>query len=45
MNDIFKKNNFEGIDRVIPVGQALSMNLTWDGYDIIKTLSREIELR
>ena len=45
MNSIFKKNNFEGIDRVIPVGQALSMNLTWDGYDIIKILSREIELR
>ena len=26
-----------GIDRIIPIGQALNINLIWDGYDIIKS--------
>lgn len=29
-----------GIDRIVPVGQALDMDLIWDGYDIAATLSR-----
>lgn len=31
-----------GIDRVVPIGKALDMNLTWDGYDLIHNLSRVI---
>jgi hypothetical protein len=31
-----------GVDRVVPIGRALDMNIEWDGYDIIKTLSRII---
>ncbi|WP_462163503.1 acyl-CoA reductase [Pseudoalteromonas xiamenensis] len=34
-----------GIDRIVPVGQALEMDFVWDGYDIIKTLSRVITIR
>ena len=41
----FKSNNFKGIDRVVPFGQALNINLIWDGYDLTKILSREIEIR
>ncbi len=41
----FKSNNFNGIDRVVPFGQALNINLIWDGYDLTKILSREIEIR
>jgi hypothetical protein len=31
-----------GIDRVVPVGNALDIGVYWDGYDIIGTLSRVI---
>ena len=27
-------NNLNGIDRVVPIGQALDVSLFWDGYDI-----------
>ena len=43
LNNFFKKN-MHGIDRIIPIGQALNINLIWDGYDIIKILSREIDI-
>ena len=33
-------NNIKGIDRVVPIGSSLNMNLMWDGYDIINILSR-----
>jgi hypothetical protein len=39
------KNNLKGIDRIVPTGQGLNMNLYWDGYDINQTLSRIIDLK
>ena len=39
------KNNLKGIDRIVPTGQGLSMDLNWDGYDINQTLSRLIDLK
>ncbi len=45
LSNFFRKYNFNGIDRVVPIGQALNINLIWDGYDMIKLLSREIEIR
>ena len=41
----FSEYNFNGIDRVVPIGQALNINLVWDGYDLTTKLSREIEIR
>ena len=41
----FSKKNFNGIDRIVPFGQALNINLIWDGYDLTKILSREIEIK
>lgn len=34
-----------GVDRIVPVGSALSLDLLWDGYDIIRALSRVIEVK
>lgn len=31
-----------GIDRIVPIGQALDIGVIWDGYDLIGTLSRII---
>ena len=33
-----------GIDRIVPVGQALDIGAIWDGYDVIRTLSRVISI-
>lgn len=41
----FDLKYFKGIDRIVPVGQALDINLNWDGYDVINTLTRIIDLR
>ena len=29
-------------DRIAPVGHTMDFALTWDGYDLIRTLSRRI---
>lgn len=29
-----------GIDRVVPIGSTMDFSLVWDGYDLIRTLSR-----
>lgn len=36
------RNNLKGIDRIVPIGQALLMDLVWDGIDLIGSLSRII---
>ena len=45
LEKFFNEYNFNGIDRVVPIGQALNINLVWDGYDLTNKLSREIEIR
>ena len=29
-----------GIDRIVPVGKALDIGVIWDGYDLVRTMSR-----
>ena len=36
------KNKLNGIDRIVPIGRAFDMGPIWDGYDIIRSLSRVI---
>ena len=33
-----------GIDRIVPIGKTMDFSLIWDGYDLIQTLSRNIEI-
>lgn len=40
--NILIENNVLGVDRIVPTGNALNMNSTWDGYDILKSISRTI---
>lgn len=30
----------KGVDRIVPIGRAIELGLIWDGYDIIRSLSR-----
>ena len=36
------KNNLTGIDRIVPIGKALDIDFNWDGYDLIRSLSRVV---
>ena len=38
-------NLTDGIDRIVPIGQALDISLNWDGFDLNKSLTRVIELK
>ena len=39
------KNRLDGIDRIVPIGQALDINFFWDGYDLNKILTRIVDIR
>ena len=45
LRKIIFKNNFKGIDRVVPIGSGLDMNFLWDGYNLDNALSRDIEFK
>jgi hypothetical protein len=34
-----------GIDRVVPIGSALDIGPIWDGYDLIRSLSRVVSFK
>lgn len=34
--------HLRGIDRIVPVGQAMNIGILWDGFDLIRMLSRII---
>lgn len=44
LKNFLVKNNLLGIDRVVPIGKALEIDIVWDGYDVVKSLSRTISL-
>ncbi len=33
-----------GIDRIVPFGRTMDFSLIWDGYNLVETLSRKIEI-
>ena len=38
------KNRLTGIDRIVPVGRAMDIGVIWDGYDLVRMLSRLINV-
>jgi hypothetical protein len=40
--DFIRKLGPSGIDRIVPIGHTMDFSMTWDGFDLIKTLSRKI---
>lgn len=34
-----------GIDRIVPIGQALTFHHLWDGHDLLQALSRGVQLQ
>lgn len=37
--------DLQGVDRVVPVGEALSFDVTWDGFNLLTHLSRTLVVR
>jgi hypothetical protein len=40
LHTFMQKNTPLGIDRIVPIGKTTDFSLTWDGYELITTLSR-----
>ena len=38
------KNHLRGIDRIVPIGKALDINVVWDGFDLVRMLSRVVNV-
>lgn len=38
-------NGLPGIDRIAPVGKALDIDVIWDGHDMVRSLSRIVDVR
>ena len=36
--------NVRGIDRIVPIGQAMNIDVIWDGHDLIRELSRIVKV-
>ena len=39
------ESGVSGVDRIVPIGNALDLGFVWDGKDIINTLSRQISIK
>lgn len=37
-------NHLRGIDRIVPIGQAMNIGVVWDGYDLVRMLSRVVNV-
>ena len=38
------ENNLCGIDRIVPIGKAMDIDVIWDGHDLVSELSRKISV-
>lgn len=44
IKDFVISNHLIGIDRFVPFGETTTFSLTWDGYNLIQMLSREVTI-
>lgn len=44
LHDLAQRLAGRGLDRMVPVGQALAMHRIWDGYDLLAQLTRAIHV-
>lgn len=43
IRSIVLKNKLTGIDRIVPIGKAMDISVIWDGYDLVRMMSRIIK--
>lgn len=39
------REQLPGIDRIVPIGSAMDIDIIWDGYDLVTMLSRVVDVR
>jgi len=44
LSEFFAECKPKGIDRAVPMGKSMDFTLVWDGYDLIRQLSRKVVL-
>ena len=44
LRDEMVSHHLCGIDRIVPIGQAMNIDAIWDGFDLIRTLSRIVKV-
>ena len=44
LNDFIADTKPFGIDRIVPIGKTMDFSLVWDGYELINTFSRRVEI-
>ena len=45
LRDLVMELRLPGIDRIVPVGSAMEIDIIWDGYDLAVMMSRVIDVR
>ncbi|HQN15278.1 MAG TPA: acyl-CoA reductase [Bacteroidales bacterium] len=45
LSEFMEKSKPFGIDRIVPIGRSMEFSLVWDGFDLIRVLSRAYEIR
>ncbi len=41
---LVKTSRPNGVDRIVPIGQALNFSVTWDGVDLLSSFCREVSI-
>ena len=44
LRSVVIRNRLRGIDRITPVGKAMDIGVIWDGYDLVRMLSRIVNV-
>jgi hypothetical protein len=44
LKDFIKNSNLRGIDRIVPIGKSLDFSIIWDGFNLIESLSRSVQV-
>ncbi len=44
LKNFISKVNGKGIDRIVPIGQALNFSSTWDGYSLLNEFTKRVQV-
>ena len=45
ISDLLSLISNRGLDRILPIGEALDFSIIWDGYDLIEAFTRKVLIR
>mgnify|MGYP001272268025 FL=1 len=45
ISDLLSLISNRGLDRILPIGEALDFSVIWDGYDLIEAFTRKVVIR